>query len=445
MRRISPRSRLRGAVPRARPTARSPESRPGERADRAPTSPGSGPAPGRRQPDHQRPAPPGWSSRGEGDKGRPPTDAAHRNPLPLPGRDRHQRGQTSIVATDLGGGPLGRASSGPAVNRNRSSGARRPRQADPDHPEFGRHGIGVVVSGLVDLHGGQLKYSPTLGWRDVDLVGPLSAITQLPVSLENSVKACILAQVWAVSGDSPMDGPVAFVSVSDGSGVGIAVDGKLLRGAHNIAGESGHVPLNMFSPICSCGRRGCPRRAYRTAPSSHAISAWTRRGRACPPTGDRRGASRARAPAKAGAQTPAGIGHYLGRGFATIGSGSEPHLHRRRDRDGWDVRVHGPRRASERASFRGRRNRNPRCRPSELTRACAAPPRGLDARVRGADGSVDRGSGFEVPRFRGSVRGSAFGGAGRRTRNRNPERNPGTAEPRTPEPAGRSLILPFPS
>jgi len=126
------------------------------------------------------------------------------------------------------------------------------------HPDVGQClGIGVVVSGLVDLEGGCLRYAPTLGWHDVDLLGPLEAATALPVVVENSCKACVLAQVWAVRGDPPVDGPVAFVNVSDGVGVGIAVDGKLLRGAHNLAGEFGHVPLNMYGPLCSCGQRGC--------------------------------------------------------------------------------------------------------------------------------------------------------------------------------------------
>jgi len=118
-------------------------------------------------------------------------------------------------------------------------------------------GIGVAVSGIVDPERGRLKYSPTLGWRDVDLVTPLRTATGLPVVVENSVKACILAQIWAVTGDLPADGPVVFVNISDGVGVGIAIDGKLLRGAHNIAGEFGHVPLNLHGPACSCGRRGC--------------------------------------------------------------------------------------------------------------------------------------------------------------------------------------------
>jgi predicted NBD/HSP70 family sugar kinase len=45
--------------------------------------------------------------------------------------------------------------------------------------------------------------------------------------------------------------------MSDGVGVGIAVDGKLLRGANNIAGEFGHVSLSIFGPVCACGQRGC--------------------------------------------------------------------------------------------------------------------------------------------------------------------------------------------
>jgi N-acetylglucosamine repressor len=126
-----------------------------------------------------------------------------------------------------------------------------------EHPEVGECvGLGVVVSGMVDEQG-RLEFSPNLGWRDVDLRGPLQKATGLPVLVENSCKACILAQVWAVRGDAGGEGPVAFVNVSDGVGVGIAIDGKLLRGAHNLAGEFGHVALNMYGPRCSCGQSGC--------------------------------------------------------------------------------------------------------------------------------------------------------------------------------------------
>ena len=136
--------------------------------------------------------------------------------------------------------------------------ARRIKRILAEHPEIGTcFGVGVVVAGLVDLERGRLRYAPTLGWRDVDIRDPLEAATRLPVVLENSVKACVLAQVWAVRGHDPVDGSVVFVNASDGVGVGIAIDGQLLRGAHNNAGEFGHVALSMDGPLCACGQRGC--------------------------------------------------------------------------------------------------------------------------------------------------------------------------------------------
>ncbi len=52
-----------------------------------------------------------------------------------------------------------------------------------------------------------------------------------PVHVENSGKACALAQMWNTRGDSTAIGDLVFVSVSDGVGVGIVVNGEILRGA----------------------------------------------------------------------------------------------------------------------------------------------------------------------------------------------------------------------
>ena len=48
-----------------------------------------------------------------------------------------------------------------------------------------------------------------------------------------------------------------FVSISDGVGVGVMINGEVLRGRHNIAGEFGHLPLSLDGPRCSCGSNGC--------------------------------------------------------------------------------------------------------------------------------------------------------------------------------------------
>jgi predicted NBD/HSP70 family sugar kinase len=127
-----------------------------------------------------------------------------------------------------------------------------------DHPEIGDcEGVGVVVPGMVERSTSRIIHAPTLGWRDVEIRDSLALATGLPIQLENSGKACALAEIWAARGDTANLNDLAFVTVSDGVGVGIIASGEILRGRHNIAGEFGHVPLNIDGPRCSCGATGC--------------------------------------------------------------------------------------------------------------------------------------------------------------------------------------------
>lgn len=136
--------------------------------------------------------------------------------------------------------------------------AHRIERTRADHPELGTcEGIGVVVPGMVDPTGGRVLFAPRLGWQDVPLRDQLAAATGLPVFLENSGRACALAQVWAARGGTTPPGDIVFVNVSDGLGVGVVVRGELVRGRHNVAGEYGHVPLNVDGPPCACGASGC--------------------------------------------------------------------------------------------------------------------------------------------------------------------------------------------
>jgi predicted NBD/HSP70 family sugar kinase len=147
------------------------------------------------------------------------------------------------------------------------------------------------------------------------------------VVVENSVKACILAQVWEVTGDAMVDGPVAFVNMSDGVGVGIAIDGKLVRGANNIAGEFGHVPLNLDGPLCSCGQRGC----WEAYVSKRAITAryvgsdlsWSGLAQPSGPSVQEIVAL-ARAGDARAQETLAETAYYIGRGLATIIKSIDP-------------------------------------------------------------------------------------------------------------------------
>lgn len=122
-------------------------------------------------------------------------------------------------------------------------------------------GIGLVVPGMVDQRTGRVLNAPQLGWRDVDVRDLLAAATTLPVQIENAPLACAQAQMWlgqrggAAGGTIPRN--FAYLTVSDGVGVGVVVDGQVVRGHGFTAGEFGHVPLSLDGPHCLCGARGC--------------------------------------------------------------------------------------------------------------------------------------------------------------------------------------------
>jgi predicted NBD/HSP70 family sugar kinase len=50
---------------------------------------------------------------------------------------------------------------------------------------------------------------------------------------------------------------MVFVSINEGIGCGIFLNGELYRGASGNAGEFGHIIIDTNGPICHCGNIGC--------------------------------------------------------------------------------------------------------------------------------------------------------------------------------------------
>ncbi|MBP6824096.1 MAG: ROK family protein [Acidobacteria bacterium] len=169
--------------------------------------------------------------------------------------------RTSLMVTDFIGKQLVATISFPTERepaRFVADLSKRVKKLMSEHKELGEClGIGVVVPGMVDRATSRVINAPTLGWRDVEILERLAAATGLAVKVENSGKACALAQMWATRSDASHAGDEVFVSVSDGIGVGVVVNGEIMRGRHNIAGEFGHVPLSIDGPRCPCGATGC--------------------------------------------------------------------------------------------------------------------------------------------------------------------------------------------
>lgn len=123
------------------------------------------------------------------------------------------------------------------------------------HPKLVFEGIGISLPGRYDEHASRLIFAPNLKWGEFDLKGSIEKTTKLRVELENAANACVLAEVWFGHADQVRD--MVVVTISEGIGTGIFLNGQLMRGDHGMAGEFGHVSLDPNGPKCTCGGYGC--------------------------------------------------------------------------------------------------------------------------------------------------------------------------------------------
>lgn len=123
------------------------------------------------------------------------------------------------------------------------------------HPRVLCEGMGVSLPGRVDKDG-NLVFAPNLGWQPVAITRMIEEAVGLPVNIENAANACALAELWFGRHPEQVKNILA-VTVSEGVGVGLLLNGQLVHGANSMAGEFGHVSLADDGPPCRCGRRGC--------------------------------------------------------------------------------------------------------------------------------------------------------------------------------------------
>ena len=116
-------------------------------------------------------------------------------------------------------------------------------------------GIGVSVSGRVDQKTHRLLFSPNAPWSQIDLHRELQRVFEDPIEMENAANACLFSERWF--GHFRDVANMLVVSVSEGIGTGLLVDGRVARGRDDMAGEFGHMTLDESGPRCGCGNLGC--------------------------------------------------------------------------------------------------------------------------------------------------------------------------------------------
>ena len=116
-------------------------------------------------------------------------------------------------------------------------------------------GVGVSMPGQVHPDAGVSVFAPNWDWHDVHIEEMLEDRLGFAVYVDNPLKAITLSELWF--GVGRVVPSMAVVNLGTGVGAGIAIDGSLVRGATNNAGEWGHTLLQLDGRQCRCGRRGC--------------------------------------------------------------------------------------------------------------------------------------------------------------------------------------------
>lgn len=116
-------------------------------------------------------------------------------------------------------------------------------------------GLGLATPGLVDPANGIVLRAVNLGWSNLPLRELLEARYNLPVYIANDSHMATLAEY--TYGPQRDTNNLVVLSIGQGVGAGIVLDGRPFYGDGFGAGEIGHIVVAPGGDLCTCGNRGC--------------------------------------------------------------------------------------------------------------------------------------------------------------------------------------------
>jgi len=114
---------------------------------------------------------------------------------------------------------------------------------------------GAAIPGLTDPEKGLWVFSGFSGIKDMPFSDMFYDEFGIKCFIENDVNACALGEMHFGACKNVDD--FIWVTISNGIGGSIVMDGKLRVGANKSSGEIGHVCVKEFGPLCKCGKNGC--------------------------------------------------------------------------------------------------------------------------------------------------------------------------------------------
>ncbi len=115
--------------------------------------------------------------------------------------------------------------------------------------------IGMTIPGLADPQKGEWVYAPFSGIKDFPIRKILYERWKKDILIENDVNACAWGE--KIFGVCRSLNDFLWVTVSNGIGGGLVLNGHIYSGAYNGAAEIGHCSVEEDGALCGCGNYGC--------------------------------------------------------------------------------------------------------------------------------------------------------------------------------------------
>jgi predicted NBD/HSP70 family sugar kinase len=116
--------------------------------------------------------------------------------------------------------------------------------------------IVLATPGVVNPRNGAIEMAPNIsGLGHLNVVGLLSEKLGSPVAIENDINLALLGEIWHGCAQSVAN--VAFLALGTGVGLGLYVNGQLVRGENGAAGEIGYLPIGGDPLQAEAREQGC--------------------------------------------------------------------------------------------------------------------------------------------------------------------------------------------
>lgn len=116
-------------------------------------------------------------------------------------------------------------------------------------------GVGAGIPGTIDRKKGMVFYSNNIRWKDVPFASELKKYIPLPVYIDKNTNCAALGE--KVCGAAKQYRNVVLLTLGNGVGGSVLIDGKIFDGGMTGGTEIGHMVIRMDGAPCTCGRKGC--------------------------------------------------------------------------------------------------------------------------------------------------------------------------------------------